>query len=82
MSLKEKLDAMREAAGKRIPPDRQAVMHRATDELRASGILARIVAPGQPMPAFAGVTHRGGAIASGDLLGRGPIVLSFFRGHW
>jgi hypothetical protein len=82
MPLKEKLDAMREAAGKRIPPDKGAVMHRATADLRASAIMGRIAKAGQPMPAFAGTAHDGRAIASADLIGRGPLVLSFFRGHW
>lgn len=82
MPLKEKLDAMREASSKRIPPDKQAIMHRATADLRTSGILDRIVKVGQPMPAFAGVAHDGRTINSGDLLARGPLVVSFFRGHW
>ena len=82
MSLEEKLDAMRAAASKRIPADKLAVMHRATADLRASGILDRIVKVGQPMPAFAGQAHDGRAVNSADLLARGPLVLSFFRGHW
>ena len=82
MALKEKLDAIREASSKRIPPDRQAIMQRATADLRASGIMSRIVKVGQPMPAFAGQAHDGRAISSGALLSHGPLVLSFFRGHW
>lgn len=82
MSLKQKLDAIREASSKRIPTERQAIMHRATADLRTSGILNRIVKAGQPMPAFAGSAHDGRAIRSTDLLARGPLVLSFFRGHW
>lgn len=82
MSLKEKLDAIREASSKRIPPDRQAIMHRATADLRASGILDRIVKVGQPMPPFAGRSHDGRTISSAHLLTRGPLVLSYFRGHW
>ncbi len=82
MPLKEKLDSIREASSKRIPPERQAIMHRATAELRASGILDRIVKVGQPMPAFSGLSHDGRTIGSTDLLARGPLVLSFFRGHW
>lgn len=82
MSLKEKLDAIREASAKRVPPDKRAIMHRATADLRASGILDRIVKVGQPMPAFAGQAHDGRSISSSDLLARGPLVLSYFRGHW
>ncbi len=41
MNLEEQLAAVREGAAKRIPPDRQAVMHKATEQLRNSGILDR-----------------------------------------
>ena len=82
MTLKEKLDATREASAKRIPPDKQAIMKRQTADLRASGILATVPGAGARMPAFAGTAHDGRTIRSGDLLARGPLVLSFFRGHW
>ena len=35
--LAERLDTIRQGADKRIPPDKRAIMHRATDDLRASG---------------------------------------------
>jgi hypothetical protein len=82
MSLQAKLDAHREASAKRIPPDKAAIMKRATEDLRGSGILARVVQVGQPMPAFAGTAHDGRIISSAALLQKGPLVLSFFRGHW
>lgn len=82
MSLSEKLDAIREAASKRIKPENWAIMHRATNDLRASGAMDRIVKVGQPMPAFSGVAHDGRHIDSGELLSKGALVASFFRGHW
>ena len=82
MSLKEKLDETRVGSAKRIPPDKQAIMHRATEDLRTSGILAKAAAVGQTMPAFTGMSHDGRAIVSSGLLAQGPLVLSFFRGHW
>ena len=82
MSLEEKLAATRAASASRIPPDRQAIMHRATEDLRNSGILDRIVPVGSPMPAFELANHDGRRVASGDLLAGGPLVLSFFRGSW
>ena len=82
MPLKEKLDAIREVSSKRIPPERQAIMHRATADLRASGIMDRILKVGQPMPSFAGFAHDGRSIALSILLADGPLMLSFFRGHW
>lgn len=82
MSLADKLAATRAASAGRIPPDRQAIMHRATDDLRKSGILDRIVAVGSPAPAFELANHDGRRVSSADLVAGGPLVLSFFRGSW
>ncbi len=82
MSLADKLAATRAAAEARIPPDRQAIMERATEDLRRSGILDRIVPVGGRAPSFELTSHDGRQIASSDLLAAGPMVLSFFRGSW
>ena len=82
MSLADKLATTRAASAGRIPPDRQAIMHRATDDLRKSGILDRIVPVGKPAPAFELANHDGRRVASTELLAGGPMVLSFFRGSW
>jgi hypothetical protein len=82
MSLEDKLAAMRAVAAKRIPADRQAVMHRATEDLRNSGILDRIVKVGNRAPDFELDNHDGRRVASAELLAGGPMVLSFFRGSW
>jgi 2-polyprenyl-6-methoxyphenol hydroxylase-like FAD-dependent oxidoreductase len=82
MSLADKLSAMRAASAERLPADKQAIMHRATEDLRRTGILDRIVPVGSRMPAFALADHDGHRIDSDDLLAGGPLVLSFFRGSW
>jgi hypothetical protein len=82
MSLADKLSEMRAASAGRIPPDRQAIMHRATEDLRRSGILGRIVAVGERAPSFDLANHDARRVASADLLALGPMVLSFFRGSW
>ena len=82
MSLEEKLAATRAGAATRIPPERHAIMQRATEDLRKSGILDRIVPVGGGMPAFDLANHDGRRVSSEDLLGGGPLVLSFFRGSW
>ena len=82
MSLADKLAATRAAAASRIPADKAAVMERATEDLRRSGALDRIVKVGSPAPGFALANHDGTRVASADLLARGPLVLSFFRGSW
>ncbi len=82
MSLKEKLEAIHAGSLKRIPEDKQAIMSRATNDLRNSGIMESMAKVGDKAPDFSGTNHDGQAIAYGDVLGRGPVVLSFFRGHW
>lgn len=82
MALEDTLRGMREASAKRIPADRAAVMHRATEQLRASGIMDRVIKVGDPLPAFALPNAYGQEIRSVDLLARGPLVLTFFRGSW
>ena len=82
MSLKEKLEATRALAASRVPADKRAIMERATADLRASGILQKVAAVGQKMPAFAAANYDGRAISSGELLARGSLVVSFFRGSW
>jgi hypothetical protein len=82
MSLADKLAATRAASAGRIPPDKAAIMHRATEDLRHSGIMDRIAKVGSVAPRFALANHDGSRVASADLLARGPLVLSFFRGSW
>ena len=53
-----------------------------TPTTTGSAASATVTTVGQKMPAFAGVSHDRRAIDSADLLARGPLILSFFRGHW
>jgi hypothetical protein len=52
MMLAERLESIRQGVDKRIPPDKRAIMHRATADLRASDIMDRVIKVGGP-PAFA-----------------------------
>ena len=82
MSLAETLRGVRDASAKRIPPEKAAIMHGATEELRRSGIMERVIKVGDPLPAFALPNAYGQAVRSADLLAKGPLVLTFFRGAW
>jgi hypothetical protein len=82
MTLEAKLAAIRDMAKSRIPPDTLGKMHAATNALRGSGILDRVIKVGSALPPFALTGARGNTVTSGDLLSRGGIVLTVFRGHW
>ena len=82
MSLEDKLAAMREAAAKRIPPERLAVMHDATERLRGSGIMEQVIKPGAKAPDFTLNDQNGNAVTLSMLLAAGPVLMSVFRGFW
>ncbi len=81
-TLQERLDAIRDASKTRIPAEARAVMQRSIDDLRASGIMNRIVKVGQPAPDFALPTAGGRSVALKEMLARGPVALTFYRGRW
>ena len=82
MTLEDRLSKIREGGTKRIPPAALKVMHRATDDLRKSGILDGVIKVGDAMPAFCLSNTRGETVTSNALLARGPLVTTFFRGYW
>ena len=82
MTLQEKLDTMREGSKSRVPPETRAIMQRSIDELRAGGIMTRVARVGQPAPDFALPNATGRTVGLRELLTRGPLVLSFYRGRW
>ncbi|HEY1857773.1 peroxiredoxin-like family protein [Acidocella sp.] len=87
MSLQDRLDAFKAdfEAGKPPYETRPAVietMHRATAELIASGAAGRALKAGDKAPAFILNDPEGNAVSSADLLAKGPLVLSFYRGVW
>ena len=82
MSLEEKLAAIREMAKTRQPPEVRAVMQKAVEDLRASGIMDRVAKIGAPAPDFTLPNQAGQPVSLAALRARGPIVLSFYRGRW
>ena len=87
MFLQAKLDAFKAdfQAGKppyNVPPAVIETMHRATAELIASGAARRALKAGDHAPGFTLNDPDGKPVASADLLARGPLVVSFYRGVW
>ncbi len=81
-TLEQRLAAIRKASEKQIPEDAQKIMHRVTEELQQSGLAEKAIGEGDQAPAFALPNQDGTIVSSDELLEQGPIVLSFFRGHW
>jgi peroxiredoxin len=87
MTLQHRLDAFKAdfEAGKppySVPASVIATMHRATKELIASGQAERTKKAGDTAPAFTLKDQDGNSVSSADLLARGPLVVTFYRGVW
>jgi hypothetical protein len=82
MTLEERLSQIKAAVKARIPPEIHAIMRRAVEEVRASGVLGRVPKVGDRAPNFTLPNQAGQLVALQDRLARGPVVVSFFRGRW
>lgn len=83
MSLQEQLDALTTRFETQMaPPGVVEIMHRATADLIASGQAARALKAGDHAPSFRLPDADGVLVSSQDLLARGPLVITFYRGAW
>jgi len=86
-TLQERLDEFKKTFESGAPPynaPHEAIetMHRATAELKATGIEERALKTGDRAPGFALFNQDHVQVSSPDLVRQGPLVVSFFRGHW
>ena len=86
-SLQSRLDEFKNAFESGAPPynaPHEAIetLHRATAELKASGIEQQARKIGDRAPSFTLFNQDHLEVSSSDLLRQGPLVISFFRGHW
>ena len=87
MTLQAKLDALKAdfeagAPPYNVPPSAIETMHRATDELIASGAASRALKASDKAPAFTLKDADGKDVSSADLLELGPLIVSFYHGVW
>jgi hypothetical protein len=85
--LQERLDEFKSSFESGAPPynaPHEAIekMHRTTEELKASGIEERALKVGDRAPSFTLFNQDHVEVSASDLLREGPLVVSFFRGHW
>jgi peroxiredoxin len=83
MSLQDNLDAFKaDFEANKAPPGVVAVMRKATADLIASGQAERALKAGMKAPDFALPDAHGATVRSAELLKKGPLVLTFYRGIW
>jgi hypothetical protein len=81
-TLEEQLKAIRDGAVRRIPAEHRDRMHQATQALIATGAVGRALGEGDKAPSFTLPDSAFELVGLAGLLQRGPVVLTFFRGHW
>ena len=82
MSLQDKLNEHKASFEKNAPSEVLEVMHRATADLRNSGIVDQVLKEGDRAPEFKLENAHGKRIRSTDILANRLMVLTFYRGRW
>lgn len=82
MSLQTKLNEYKAIFEKKAPGEVLERMHRATDDLRNSGILERALKTGDKAPYFALENAENKMVRSEDILSQRFMILTFYRGRW
>src|ERR1700753_1553950 len=87
MSLQDRLDAYKAEweSGRppyNVPASVVETVHRATDEMIASGQAECALKQGAKAPKFLLSDADGNPVSSEELLAKGPLVVTFYRGVW
>lgn len=81
-SLASTLGALRDKYASMLKPNLTAVIDGHIEHLRATGFVKGAKNVGDRMPSFVLKDRKGNTVSSDDLLKRGPLVVTFFRGTW
>ncbi|GEB72173.1 alkyl hydroperoxide reductase [Pseudoalteromonas carrageenovora] len=82
MSLKAQIDAYNVQKEAKLPADVLALMDTTNEELIAQHIKGNALQIGAKVENFSLVNHNGESIELNDLLNKGPVIVSFYRGSW
>ncbi len=82
MSLTEDLQQFSDKTSQSIPPEISNVMKAANYRLKISGIEDTAMKAGNRAPSFSLPNVTGNTVSSEQMLDKGPVVLSFYRGGW
>lgn len=80
--LAQELAATAAATRDQIPPEALATIDAAQAELAASGIVEAAIGVGDAAPPFSLPAADGSTVVLDELLAQGPVVVTFYRGHW
>lgn len=82
MSLAQQLEELTTKLRAMVPAERLAIIDRAVEELKASGLVTHALKAGDQAPSFELPDGDGMVWRSADLVRSGPLVAVFYRGRW
>jgi hypothetical protein len=82
VGLKDKLNQMKEGFKAKATKESLDILHRATEALKNSGIMERVVKVGDKAPDFTLKNTEEQDVNLHHLLEQAPVVLIFYRGKW
>ena len=82
MTLQEKLIAMKKESIATKPPELIGPLLQETENLVKSGIADKAIKVGKMLPKFLLPDVQGNLVSSKELLEKGPMAISFYRGVW
>ncbi|WP_457933611.1 AhpC/TSA family protein [Pseudoalteromonas sp. SCSIO 43210] len=82
MSLKAQIDAYNVQKEAKLPADVLALMNTTNEELIAQHIKDNALQIDQKVENFSLANHKGENVELADLLKKGPVIISFYRGGW
>ncbi|MEN4762207.1 peroxiredoxin-like family protein [Chryseobacterium sp. C39-AII1] len=80
--LETRLKKHRDFWGSKLSPEDNETMERHIEFLRNSGALDKVLKKGDAAPEFDLKNQNGKIISSSELLKKGSLVVSFYRGSW
>jgi hypothetical protein len=81
-TLQQKLNHLKANFEKSAPENVLTIMHRATRNLKNSGIMDKVAKIGDTAPDFELKNNDDKIVRLKNVLAERPLVLSFFRGQW
>lgn len=82
MTLKHDIDAFVAQTASRMPPELLAQLQHSIEAVKQSGIEQQALRAGDFAPAFTLPNAHGAPVALADIVRRGPVILTFYRGVW
>ena len=80
--LREIYAERKELIAKYVPAEKQAIHSKVVAELKQQNTATKALKTGTQAPSFELKDHNGKLVSSAELLGKGALVVCFFRGRW